>query len=461
MFSALPSVVVRLDGTTDPSARGQRPRVARANPPQAKRRLPAKAASPKASRPQMPGAEKPTPGMSVGGRYRLIAHLGDGGMGTVYRAQDTKSQREVAIKILKPGQSLSFDRVARFKQEARTLARLKHPNSVRVLDAGRCGTGLLYIVMELLGGRSLGEELRQHASLTWQSAFRIAIQVLRALNEAHAKGIIHRDLKPENIFLCGDSDGRHSVKVLDYGLAKSLGDQSIGVVQTQTGFVFGTPRYMAPEQARGLAVDSRADIYNVGLLLYQMVCGSPLFRDADAVVVMAKHARQRPEPPSKRAPHLQLPRFVESIILDALAKEPSQRHPSAAAFAKLLERALKTPERAHHGATWYQRPQLRLPRLALASVLVGCAVLTSAPLVSSAPRTTEREVTVVPTASASDVTVEREVLSTSVAPKPTKVRRQRKVRRARRPTPKPASARTKLAESKAADTKPAAYPTFF
>ncbi len=287
-------------------------------------------------------------GILIGGRYRIETHLGDGGMGSVYRAFDREQQQTVAVKVLKPRLIESQDRVARFRQEARALRLLKHPNSVRIFDSGRTPQGTLYFVMEYLEGYNLADMLDKRGPLTWQSAFKIGTQILRALREAHEIGIVHRDLKPENIFLCNARrEGCHFVKVLDFGLAKviesapGLGPSIEPAVRTQAGYVFGTPRYMSPEQARSQPLDGRSDLYNVGLLLYQMMTGTPTYRDEDAIVVMAKHVRTRPELPSKRKPGLQLPRRAEAIVMQALEKRPERRFSSAATMLAALESCLQ------------------------------------------------------------------------------------------------------------------------
>ncbi len=302
------------------------------------------------SAPQAPleGVASKARGILLGGRYRIEAHLGDGGMGSVYRAFDEKRQETVAVKVLKPRLGESQDRIARFRQEARALRLLKHPNSVRIFDSGRTPQGTLYFVMEYLEGYNLADMLEDRGPLTWQSAFKICTQILRALREAHELGIIHRDLKPENIYLCrARKEGCHFVKVLDFGLAKvtdpgfGSGPSIESAVRTQTGYVFGTPRYMSPEQARSQPLDGRSDLYNVGLLLYQMMTGTPTYCDEDAIVVMAKHVRTRPELPSKRKPGLVVPKRAEAIVMQALEKRPERRFSSADTMLSALESCLQ------------------------------------------------------------------------------------------------------------------------
>jgi eukaryotic-like serine/threonine-protein kinase len=207
-------------------------------------------------------------------RYRIVAELGSGGVGVVYRAEHLQLGRPVAVKLLHSEFGASQNQVLRFEREARTLASLSHPNIVTVTDYG-VTDGMPYLVMELLEGCSLQELLRDEGALDPERALDITRQALRALAFAHAQGLVHRDLKPGNIFLQRLPDDPHHVRILDFGLAKFVtGDAAADVAAlTRTGAVFGTPAYMAPEQASGDAVDASTDVYALGVVLFEMLAG--------------------------------------------------------------------------------------------------------------------------------------------------------------------------------------------
>jgi serine/threonine-protein kinase len=288
-----------------------------------------------------------------------LAKLGAGSMGTVYRAKQHAMGREVAIKILRGDRAVDESAKARFMREARANSLLASPNTVTVFDFGQSSNGEFYLAMELLEGESLGQRLTREGRVRANVAVDACRQALRSLGEAHAKGIIHRDLKPDNLFFArvltsatepraGGGDDTHAhdeiVKVLDFGIAKMVdqGDQSpMNVVETQAGTVFGTPRYMSPEQAQGKPLDARSDLYSLAVILYQMLTGRPPFTDNDAVVVMARHIKSTPKRPNEAAPDAQIPAELEDVIMRTLAKEPKDRPASAEILAGELLAALE------------------------------------------------------------------------------------------------------------------------
>src|SRR5690606_21365238 len=208
--------------------------------------------------------------------------------------------RDVALKIVRRDRAYDPETKARFEREARAMSSLTSPHTVTVFDFGEADDGSWFLAMEMLVGETLGERLRREGALPWRTAARITCEALKSLSEAHKKGIIHRDLKPDNLFLMrrvarSESETDDMCKVLDFGIAKlQHDDQKLDQLETQAGTVFGTPRYMSPEQAQGAELDARSDLYSLGVILFQMLSGRAPFVDGDAVVVMAKHIKDAP-----------------------------------------------------------------------------------------------------------------------------------------------------------------------
>jgi serine/threonine-protein kinase len=284
-------------------------------------------------------------GTTLAGRYRVEARVGSGAMGAVYRAEQAGLGRHVALKIVNRDRQVDNATVQRFRREATALSALNHPNTVRVFDFGSTAGGLLYLAMELLEGEPLTDLLVREGPLPLTQAIAIIQQVLRSIGEAHARGIVHRDLKPDNVYLARvPAEPAPIVKVLDFGIAKAVeGVRKIDQFETLDGTVFGTPRYMSPEQAAGRALDPRSDLYSVGIMLYELIAGRPPFVDNDAVVVMARHIRDKPEPLGRLAPCV-IPPSLEAVVTRALAKQRDERFQSAEEFEQALQRCLPDVE---------------------------------------------------------------------------------------------------------------------
>ncbi len=292
-------------------------------------------------------------GKQVAGRFTIKRFLGEGGMATVFVAEQEGEPREVALKIM--NQELTSDRtfVRRFQREAKASARVKHPSSVQIIDYG-VADELSYIAMELLLGDDLYVLLEREGSLSQARAVRILIDVCDALMVAHELGIVHRDLKPENIMVMADPThaSGERVKVLDFGIAKLLSAESLAEEQsdrrdarldppsamTRAGTFIGTPAYMSPEQYALLAVDTRADIYTCGVLLFQLITGKLPFERQTPLHTATLHVHIPPPAPSSIAPRID-PR-LEAVILKALAKKPADRHQTALHLGTSLRKIL-------------------------------------------------------------------------------------------------------------------------
>jgi eukaryotic-like serine/threonine-protein kinase len=271
-------------------------------------------------------------GRILDGRYQLGSLLGAGGMARVYVASDRVLERQVAVKVLSPSDAQDPLFVERFRREARAAARLSHPNIVAVFDSG-CDADLPYLVMEYVPGQSLAQLLARQGRLAPRRAVELAIQVCGALAAAHAQGLVHRDIKPANVLVGPDGQ----VQVTDFGIVKAAAAATL----TGTGTVLGTAAYLSPEQAQGGPVDARSDLYGLGCVLYELLCGSPPFgsgADRSPVAIATRHVSELPEPPSARNP-LVAP-ALEAVVLTALAKDPAQRYQSAVELQHALERVL-------------------------------------------------------------------------------------------------------------------------
>ena len=280
--------------------------------------------------PSLPAAPPEPPdrllpaGLVLGERYRIEDVIGQGGMGTVYRAQHLTLGKTFAVKVLKSVHTARPDFVARFQREAIAASQIRHPGIVDVFDFGRAAEGSLYCVMEYLPGETLAERLFRNGALPVAEAVRIGRDMARALSAAHSQGIFHRDIKPENVLLVPQPDGPDAVKVVDFGIAR-LAESARDGRDTGEGLILGTPQYMSPEQASGLSQDARADIYSLGVLLWELLAGTPPFRGASATHILAAHLLE-PAPRLPRAgPQGVLPRRMGRLLARMMAKRPEDR----------------------------------------------------------------------------------------------------------------------------------------
>ena len=279
------------------------------------------------------------PGTVLDDKYRLDHKIGAGGFGAVYKATHLELGRPVAVKILRPTPGNDTpEALSRFRQEAVSACRLSHPNAVTVVDFGISSTGIAYLVMELLQGRTLKEVLQDQPVLSLRRAAEILSPVCEALATAHGANIVHRDIKPDNIFLHRGDQGGEVIKVVDFGIAKLVGTEHPPEMQgmTETGVILGTPDYMSPERLSGGQYDGRSDVYSVAVLLYQMLSGHLPFqfdREAGPYAIALKLMTEEPRPLGDIV--LDLPEEIGRLVGRALAKNPEAR-PSAREFAREL-----------------------------------------------------------------------------------------------------------------------------
>jgi serine/threonine protein kinase len=270
-------------------------------------------------------------GSVLANTYRLDALIGEGGMGAVFRGRDVLQRRDVAIKVLHPDFSRDPELSRRFDREAKSAQRLSHPNCIQIIEFGSTADGMKYLVMQLLEGTELQNIV--DGAVEPARAVDLILQVLRGLEHAHAQGVIHRDLKPQNIFVTREADGTQVLKLVDFGIAKIVTGDGAQEQMTRAGMVFGTPQYMSPEQALGVEIDARADLYAVGVLLYQLVTGRLPFNSDDPVALIRMQVST--EPP--QLPNA-VPQELTAIIMRLLAKQKDQRYPDARTVRMALER---------------------------------------------------------------------------------------------------------------------------
>lgn len=298
-----------------------------------------------------PPPQKPTaefgPGAVVEGRYRLETKLGAGNFGAVYRATHVDLGRPVAIKILQTRVEESEAALERFRAEGRAACLVRHPNAVSVHDFGVTVHGSAYLVMELLEGRSLAEEFKRSGRLSPARVAEILPPICAVLVQAHSAGIVHRDIKPENVFVHveNDTEGvRETVKVLDFGIAKLVGDHVSNQNLTAEGFILGTPAYMAPERLKNLPYDGRSDVYSLGCLLFQLLTGRLPFpgKPGEPMAMLLMHLNDQPPSPLTLVPDL--PESVDRVVLRCLAKDPEAR-PAIGELANLFASAAREAPR--------------------------------------------------------------------------------------------------------------------
>jgi eukaryotic-like serine/threonine-protein kinase len=309
-----------------------------------------------ASRPR-PAAVDPEHASSLGS-YHLIAPIGSGGMGEVWKASHHLLARQAAIKLVRPASAGSFAKhaemfVERFKREANAIARLQSPHTIYLYDFGASHDGQFYYVMELLDGISLQTLVQSFGPQPAERVRSILLQICESLEEAHQQGLIHRDMKPSNVMLCKVALRYDFVKVLDFGLAKCAACEDPDL--TQAGATTGTPGYIAPEVALGEAgVDGRADLYALGCVAYFLLTGTLVFPDSNPMSMALKHVQAPPDPPSART-ELPVPADLEAIVMQCLEKDPAARPASAREIMRALRRCEIPEWNDVHASEWWEK----------------------------------------------------------------------------------------------------------
>ncbi len=289
---------------------------------------------------QNQGDADPFIGKVLDGKYLIVNRIGSGGMGNVYRGRHTKMETNVAIKILHASLVSDAKAVERFRREARAALAVNHPNAIQVMDFGVTDDQTVFIVMELLDGVSLQKIVETEKLISPEKTVKIMTQVCAAVNAAHNKDVIHRDLKPDNVIILNYGKPDEQVKVLDFSIAKvSSPDKGANSpALTEVGLVVGTPQYMSPEQAQGIDLDKRADIYSLGVTLYQMLTGVLPFTAASSMALALKHIHALPRP--LREVNNKIPAEIETVVMKAMAKRPSDRQQTALELSEELEKAI-------------------------------------------------------------------------------------------------------------------------
>jgi serine/threonine-protein kinase len=337
----------------------------------------------------------PEAGDLVAGKYRIVRRIGEGTMGAVFAARDELLERDVALKLMSPGQASAPQAVARFLNEARAAAKLESEHVARVLETGRTDTGTPFLALELLDGDDLACVLAERRRLPVADVVGWVVQALDAVAEAHALGIVHRDLKPANLFLARRRDGTEIVKILDFGISKNLAVTAAAPALTATSSILGSPVYMAPEQVRNAkTVDSRADVWSVGVVLYELLTGQLPFRADNVAELFIAILEHTPAP--MRSLRSDLPAPLEQVILRCLARDVEERFadvgdlagalapfgpPGIEATVERVRRVLQARRKAATGKA--HSPSRRWARLGWIAGLFAAGAIAAASLIAS------------------------------------------------------------------------------
>jgi len=295
----------------------------------------------------------PLIGTVIADRFEILTKIGTGGMGTVYKARQRSMDRFVAVKVLLKQYVTNETVVKRFQREALAVSKLEHPHTVRIYDFGQTEDGTFYLAMEYLNGFSLSHWIRHDRQLPVRQSLTVVRQIALSLDEAHNKGIIHRDLKPDNIFVSDGDESQKFAKVLDFGVAKLREVQEDTGTLTQHGTIFGTPKYMSPEQCRCEGVDGRSDLYSLGIILYEMLSGRVPFDSENPLAILIMHAQESVRPLNEVRPNLVIPFEVEELLHRMMAKKADERPESVKKLVQEIDRVMqKLPNEFDHVLTY-------------------------------------------------------------------------------------------------------------
>ncbi len=291
-------------------------------------------------------------GRTLGGRYRIVKKVGEGGMSLVYLANDTMSRARVAVKILSAQLVCDSAAMERLRREAEMGSRLAHPNVCHIIGIGETERGIIYIVMPFVDGEPLYDRTARLGTLSLDVAVRITRDIAAGLEVAHSLGIVHRDLKPENVMLCPDATHGERAVVMDFGLAKQRRVSAQVRKLTKTGIVLGTPEFMSPEQLRGKLLDARSDVYSLGLITYEMLSGKLPFIGRTQQEVMLARLKSDPAPLAQIRGDLDFPPEVDRVLIKCLSRDPGDRYATAAEFAEALAIAATVGGAAPRPSKW-------------------------------------------------------------------------------------------------------------
>lgn len=321
-------------------------------------------------------------GQVIEDRYDILETLGKGGMSVVFKARDRRLRKDVALKVLMPHLTADALSIQRFQQEATAASNLDHPNIVKVYNVGSTASGLPFMTMDCLSGRSLSAVVKDSGRLEYSEALNIFIQLADALTHAHEKGVIHRDLKPSNIIISSNRDESEVVKIVDFGIAKLLSqDGHTQAKLTQTGDVFGSPHYMSPEQCLGGELDERSDIYSMGCLMYEVLIGRTPHQGESTLHILHKHISETPPSFKSAAPQSNLPEQLEAVVFKCLERKREDRMPSMKQLKRELSKLYLVKDNnpfsqiaAQLSLAWTKRPKMSKRDKMLAAISVFLAI---------------------------------------------------------------------------------------
>lgn len=304
---------------------------------------------PKAEAPQQPSPAATLMGQTLDGRYEIVRKVGEGGMSSVYLATDRTTKERRAIKVLSASLSKDTNAMERLRREASFGMRLAHPNVCHIIQLGETDDGLVYVVMPFIEGEILSDRTHRLGQISLDEAARLVTDIAAGVHLAHGLQIIHRDLKPENVMVCRRRDGTEYAVVMDFGLAKERRAEGELRKLTATGIILGTPAFMSPEQLRGKPIDTRSDIYALGLMTYEMLTGKLPFQGRTQQEMVIARLRSEPIPLREARPDLDLPEPVERVLIKAMQRFPADRYQTAVEFAQAFTAATQGIEPPSNG----------------------------------------------------------------------------------------------------------------